>query len=171
MLIAIISDTHDNEATLQLALNFLRQNPVVALIHCGDITTPETLTLLATEFRQPIHVVYGNCDLDRDGFTAVAKQFPHVTIHGDSGDATFGKSRIAFTHYPETAKQLTTINYQLIFYGHTHQPWEEKINACTVLNPGTLAGLWSKPTFALVDLATGKATLKLVERLTASGEN
>ena len=35
----------------------------------------------------------------------------------------------------------------------------------TVLNPGNLAGAYFKATFALVDLATGQATLKLVERL------
>lgn len=52
-----------------------------------------------------------------------------------------------------------------MFYGHTHKPWEETVGKATLLNPGTLAGLWYKPTFALVDLATRKATLKLVERL------
>ena len=165
MMIAVVSDTHDNEATLRLALNFLREHPVDALIHCGDITTPETLALLAHGFAKPIHIVYGNCDIDQDGFTAMAKQFPSVTLHGDSGAATFGKCRIAFTHYPDAARKLATGNFQLVFYGHTHKPWEEKIGGASVLNPGTLSGMWYKATFALVDLATGKATLKLVERL------
>ena len=165
-MIAIISDTHDNAATLQLALDFLQTNPVEAMIHCGDITTPEMLALLANGFSKPIHVVYGNCDVDQSGFTAMATQFPHLTLHGDIGSVTLDKTPIAFVHYPNEAKQLAaTGNFQLVFYGHTHKPWEEKIGACTLLNPGTLSGMWYKATFALVDLNTGKATLKLVERL------
>lgn len=165
-MIAIIADTHDNEATITLAMNFLHKNPVDALIHCGDITTPETLALLAHGFTKPIHAVFGNCDVDRDGCKALATQLPHVTLHGDVGTVTVDTTSIAFVHYPAEAKQLAvTGKYQLVFYGHTHKPWEEKIGAATILNPGTLAGLFSKATFALVDLATGKATLKLVERL------
>lgn len=166
MLLAVISDTHDNEATLKQALSYLKSQPVEALIHCGDITTPETLTLLAQGFAKPIHVVYGNCDVDTDGFAAMAEQFPHVTLHADTGSTTINGVSVAFVHYPKEAKQLAGAGkYRFVFYGHTHKPWEEKMGTCTVLNPGTLSGLWYKATFALVDLKTGKARLKLVERL------
>ncbi|MDO8559690.1 MAG: metallophosphoesterase family protein [bacterium] len=166
MHIAVISDTHDNEANLQLALRYFSALPIDALIHCGDITTPETLALLAHGFSKPIHAVFGNCDVDRDGFAAMVAQFPHVTLHGDVGEVTLGNTPLAFVHYPKEAKDLaTTDKYRYVFHGHTHKPWEEKISSCTVLNPGTLAGMWYKATFALVDLETGKAALKLVERL------
>lgn len=166
MLIAVIADTHDNEATIKLALSYLATQRIESLIHCGDITTPETLSLLAQGFAKPIHVVFGNCDIDHDGFTAMATKFPHVTLHGEAGNVTIDTASIAFVHYPKEAKQLAaTGKYQFAFYGHTHKPWEEKIGNCTVLNPGTLSGMWYKATFALVNLATGKATLKLVERL------
>lgn len=177
MVVAVIADTHDNEATLQLALNFFREHPVAALIHCGDITTPETLALVAGQFSQPIHVVFGNVDNDRDGLIAVAKQFPHVTVHGDVGETSIGGVPLAFVHYPEEARRLAENSsppyagggrggtYRFVFHGHTHKPWEEKIGTCTLLNPGTLAGMFSKATFAVVDLETGQATLKLVERL------
>lgn len=166
MLLAVIADTHDNEATLEQALRYIKSQPVETLIHCGDITTPETLALLAQGFVQPIHVVYGNCDVDTDGFTAMAAQFSHVTLHGDTGSMVINGVPVAFVHYPKEAKQLAaTGKYRFVFYGHSHKPWEEKDGACTVLNPGTLSGMWYKATFALVDLTSGKATLKIAERL------
>lgn len=182
MLIAVISDTHDNEATIRLAFDYLRTLPVEALIHCGDISTPGTLALIAELFAKPIHVVFGNVDTDRDGFAAVTRQFPHITLHGETGQATLGGVALAFTHFPQAAETLVQSGkYRFVFHGHTHEPWvsrlglhnglhkeaepRTKIDECTILNPGNLAGTYSKATFALVDLTTGKATLKLVERL------
>jgi len=55
--------------------------------------------------------------------------------------------------------------YDLIFFGHTHQPWEKKIGDCRLVNPGTLAGMFNKATFAVYDSKTDKLELKLVERL------
>jgi len=166
MFLAIISDTHDNEATIRLALNYIATLPVVALVHCGDISTPETLMLIAELFPKPIHAVTGNMDFDLNGFSAVTKRFPNVTVYGEDGSTIINGVPVAFSHYPNIAKTIAAKGqHRFVFYGHTHKPWEEKIGTCTVLNPGNLANQFYKPTFALVDLATGKATLKLVEQL------
>ena len=59
MKIAIISDTHNNLANLDTALECIRLADVTTVIHCGDMTTPETARRLAG-FR--VIFTYGNGD-------------------------------------------------------------------------------------------------------------
>jgi len=74
--------------------------------------------------------------------------------------------KIAFVHYPDKAEELAkTGKYDLIFYGHDHKPWEKLVGQTKMLNPGTLAGMFSKPTFAIYDTATDKAQLILLEKI------
>ena len=50
-------------------------------------------------------------------------------------------------------------------YANNHRPWEETIGQTKLLNPGTLAGLFQKATFAVYDTETDKAQLVLLEKL------
>ena len=63
MLIAIISDIHDNLANLEKCLNWAKANNCGELICPGDITNSETLQFLAHHFSGPIHLVKGNMEL------------------------------------------------------------------------------------------------------------
>ena len=63
---------------------------------------------------------------------------------------------------------MSFVNYSqfnLVFHGHTHKAWEEKINETRMINPGELAGQFYKPTFAIYDTETDKLELKILERL------
>lgn len=75
--------------------------------------------------------------------------------------------QIAFCHFPDEARKLAaTGDYGLVFYGHTHQPWIEKsANGCQLINPGTLGGLFQKPTFAFYDTESNNLELKILEQL------
>lgn len=166
MRLAIISDTHDNIPNLEKAIAWMNKNGIAAIIHCGDLCAPATLkNVLAPQFQKPIHMVFGNVE-DRDLLPSVVKEFPHVRHYGDVADFAIDGKRMAVNHYPNTAKELArTGKFDYSFYGHTHTPWEEEINGCRVVNPGTLAGLFSKATFAMLDTVTGVLELKLVEQL------
>ena len=68
--------------------------------------------------------------------------------------------RISISLNPNVGKKLAESGkYDLVFYGHNHKPWEEKINTCKLINPGTLAGLFNKSTFAILDTETKKLEL------------
>ena len=72
----------------------------------------------------------------------------------------FNNIKIAFTHYLDKAKKLAeTKRYNYVFYGHTHKPWEEEINSTKIINPGTLAGVWNRSTFAILDTKIKKVEL------------
>ena len=84
--------------------------------------------------------------------------------------------KIAFNHFPDFAKKLAQSGkYDVVFYGHTHRPWDEKVpvprslgevgGECHMINPGELAGQFYKATFAIYETATGGLELKILEKL------
>ncbi|MFA5318561.1 MAG: YfcE family phosphodiesterase [Patescibacteria group bacterium] len=176
MKIAIISDTHDNAPNLEKALEWMNKNKIEQIIHCGDLCASETLAeTLAPNFKGKIHMVFGNAD-DTDLITLVAEQFKHVKHYGDVGEIKIENppspkgygvtKKIAFAHFPWEAKKLAESGkYNIVFYGHTHKPWDEQIGNTRMLNPGTLAGLFQKATFAVWNTETGEFRLQILERL------
>ncbi len=178
MKIAIFSDTHDNWVNLQKAVEYLNLNKIPMIIHCGDVCAPSTLEAMTKLFKgKEIHLVKGNVDGDIEGFKNVAKKYKKLIYHGETGKLEIacppkpGEQRrdgleIVFCHLPFVAKKMAqSQKYDFVFYGHTHTPWQEKIGKTTLINPGTVAGLFAKATFAIFDTRTKKAQLILLEKI------
>ncbi|NMC51927.1 metallophosphoesterase family protein [Candidatus Kuenenbacteria bacterium] len=163
MFIAIISDLHDNLTNLKKFLAFAKENHIKQLIICGDTCAPSTLREIAKKFNSQIHVVFGNV-CDRENEPKVVKEFTHITHYGDLAELKIDNKKIALTHYPDIAKELAaTQKYDFVFYGHNHKPWIEQVGRTTLANPGTLAGMFSKATFAIWNTETNKLELKILE--------
>lgn len=160
MKIAIISDTHDNLATLNQALDWLNRKNVEIIIHCGDVSTTATLENLINRFSGPIYLVLGNTD------NLILTRKNNVKIWEEKGEIVIENKKIVFTHFPKKALELAqNIKPDLVFYGHTHKPWIKSIGHTKLVNPGTLAGLFYKATFAVYDTLTDKLELKILEQL------
>jgi len=173
MKIAIISDTHDNYPNLEKALAWMKENQIEQIIHCGDLCAPSMIkNILGLKFFGLIHMIFGNIE-DRDKTPAAAKKFPQITHYGDQGEIEIPASpaggdgkKIAFVHYPLEAKELAKLgDYDIVFYGHTHKPWEETIGRTRLANPGTSAGMFAKATFAVYDTKNNELELKILEKL------
>jgi len=166
MKIAIISDSHDNLVNIEKFLMWANKNNVEMIIHCGDLAAPSIIAKeLDPNFSGPVHFVHGNV-ADRELNIKLAKESKHVTCHGDLGELAIDDKKIAFCHYPNQAEDLAkTGRYDLIFYGHDHTPWEKQIGQTRLLNPGTLAGMFNKATFAVYNTKTDKAELILLEKI------
>ncbi len=153
MKIAIISDTHDNLANFLKVINWLNKEKIQIVLHCGDVCRKETLEEILKNFKGEIRLVSGNADLDLENLPEIGE----VEIEGN---------RIAFTHYPEIAEKLAeTRKYDLVFYGHDQRPWEKKVGNCRLINPGNVAGVFYKATFAVYNTETDKLELKILEKL------
>lgn len=160
MKFAIVSDSHDNVKNLNKIIEWLNKEGIGVLLHCGDIATEGTIQEAEKNFKGEIEFVRGNADFS-------VKDLP------DSLSLDLGGKKVAIIHYPDLARKLAeTGHYDLVFYGHTHKPWEEMISpstgsgrACRLVNPGESAGHRYKPTFALYDTETDKLELKILERL------
>jgi hypothetical protein len=143
-MIVVISDSHDNLANLKKVASFVREQKVETIIHCGDIASLDVLKDVFGDFKGEIHAVLGNLDIDRD-FPMKVKNFPQLKIYSGYGEL----EKMAFTHFPQKAKELAKSGkYEIVFYGHTHKPWEETINKTKVVNPGNIAGLIYRASFA-----------------------
>ena len=106
----------------------------------------------------------------------------------DKAEVEFNNKKIGFTHFPDLAKKMAQSGkFDLVFYGHTHRPWDELVprsgvpfgsevgKSCHMINPGELAGQFYKPSFAIYDTNSGKLELKILSRLerdpAVAGEN
>jgi hypothetical protein len=152
MKIAIVSDTHNNWTNFKKAIDWIKNEKIQLILHCGDICSKEIINQAKDFFGSDIKFVKGNGDFDLD--------LP------EKMDLEFNGKKIVFTHFPDIAKKLAQSgNYDLVFYGHTHRPWDEKIGDCHMINPGEMAGQFYKSTFAVYDTITGELQLKILESL------
>ena len=176
MLIAIISDIHNNETNLKKVLDYCRQQEIDSIICCGDLASDETLEFLNDNFSGTIHYTFGNMDNDQLRSFKFADQYRNTVIYKDFGETVIDGQKIAFVHFPEDARVLAgSGKYDFVFYGHTHKPWEETIQfpasaessvrRCKMTNPGNVAGEIYLPTFAVWDTGENNFKLILVHKL------
>ncbi|HRW06974.1 MAG TPA: YfcE family phosphodiesterase [Caldilineaceae bacterium] len=150
--IAIFSDTHDNIANLDRALQQANTAGAQVLLHCGDLCAPFMLARLAQTFEGAIHVVFGNNDGDGRLLQTIAAQYPSVTLYGIYAEVAIANRLIAMIHYPEPARRIAQSGQlDLVCYGHDHQKLHEQIGNCHLVNPGELLGMYGAPTWGLYD--------------------
>jgi putative phosphoesterase len=156
MLVAILSDIHDNVWKLAPALEFLRTQNTGALICCGDLCSPFVVGLLRDEnkgYPGPIHIVFGNNDADLYRITQQAVP-GRLTFHGELAEfvadgeqlkpfsemEAAGK-RIAVNHFNYLARPIAASGrYDVVFYGHNHRHRHERRGEIDVINPGAIMG-------------------------------
>jgi hypothetical protein len=163
MKIAVISDIHGNMAYLAKAKKIIDNKKIKIVICCGDVQTEEVFHELDS-WPQKIYLTLGNADLELEYKLEKGLIYPEkLEYFRDFGVVNLAGKKIAFTHYDFYAKKLVTESkYDIIFYGHTHTPWEEKFNDSILINPGEITAQFGKPTFAIYDLVKMKARLVLL---------
>jgi|SRR3989344_363284 len=166
MKICVISDSHDNVPNIDTMLEYCQQHNLKHILHCGDICVPGVIKHLAEHFAGHIDAVLGNVHAEIEKMDSMAESLQNFTLHGEQAELIIDGKKIAVNHYPQEAQKLAESGrYDVIFYGHDHKAWTKKIGNTLLFNPGTLAGLFAKPTFAVYDTAQNTAELILVETL------
>ena len=166
MKIAIISDVHNNETNLQKVLGYCVKNDIENIICCGDLASMETLDFLNEKFSGAIYYAFGNMDNDQMKEYAFKEKYKNTFIYKNIGEIELSGKKIAFNHFPETAKKLAeTGKYDYVFYGHTHKPWIEKVNHTILLNPGNVTGDFYPPTFSVWNTENDKFDLIRIHEL------
>ncbi len=152
MRICIVSNTHlpRFRARLPRALAAIACEAPDAILHCGDLTTPEALDAFAQI--APIDAVAGNNDGDaivrRYGRRKVATiaGLRIGMIHGDGAKGTtLGRALAAFA----------AADVDVIAFGHSHIPYLATHDGIWVVNPGSITDKRREPrySFAIVDPA------------------
>jgi len=174
MKIAVVSDSHGNVANFKKIVSWLNKEKISLILHCGDIGSSESLKESLVDFPGEFFGVFGNMDKDFKILIEEYNKIQNVKIEEKILETKIDNKSIAITHFPEEARNLVEKRnpsagsgqvYDLVFYGHTHRAWEEKVGNCRLINPGESAGQFYKPTFAVYDTATDKLDLKILEKL------
>src|SRR5262245_23488663 len=140
MRVGVVSDTHDQADCVAAALAALRQRGVECVLHCGDITAPETVRLFDGF---DAHFVFRNWDGDLltgpryvwaplwpagkardDARLRRAIEEIGATLHEPWGDLELGGRKVAWVHGNDRAllEELEHSGcYDYLFYGHTHR--------------------------------------------------
>lgn len=152
MLLGVVSDTHGHVGYTREAIRVLEEFEPQAVLHCGDIGSPEIVRLFSS---WPTHFVLGNVDEGEDDITAaIAAAGQHN--HGLFGKLELAGRRIAFLHGHDRQRlkqETTTGKWDLVCYGHTHaREWHRNERQTLILNPGALFRA-TPHSFAIVDLA------------------
>lgn len=158
----IISDIHDNLVNLERCLNWGRGQLIEAVICAGDVVNSETLEFLAKNIKT-IYLVRGNLEIYE---ADEVKQYGNIKYLGRFGVFEIEGKTIGLCHEPWYIKSVLNLKQcDIVFYGHTHEPWIEEKGKITTANPGTLGGVFTKATFAVWDSQSGELELKILELL------
>jgi len=155
MRLAVLSDTHNNEKNLMLALEQIEIRGLSTLVHCGDITGPHIMDLLAG---RDAYFVYGNIDCDVDVLEKKAQTAFGPGRFGRLLRLTLDGHAVGVCHGHDNAIDALVGegSVEYLFHGHTHRRRDEMLSGVRVVNPGAIGGLKSQSrSFCVVDLEAG----------------
>jgi putative phosphoesterase len=157
-MVGILSDSHDNLTAVRRAVQMFKDAGCTLVIHAGDFVAPFAARELAAA-GCPIKAVFGNCDGEKTGLKSAVEPFGLV----QEAPLTFESEglRFAVVHLNAAAGPLAAgQKYDVVVFGHTHNPEVRKSGKTLVVNPGETGG-WTtgKSTVALFDPKTGRAEI------------
>jgi len=161
MKLAIISDIHDNLVNLTKCIEWINKNSVKVVICLGDVTNYETVEFLSSNFKGKIYLVYGNQEIyvEKD-----LNNFKNINFLEKLGRIKIGGKFVGICHEPWFINKVKFLGQcDIIFYGHTHEPWVEKKDGIVAVNPGTLGAVFQKATFAFWNTKYDEPELKILE--------
>ncbi|MFB6172601.1 MAG: metallophosphoesterase [Haloarculaceae archaeon] len=138
MRLGVISDTHDNVAAIEEAVDLFEREGIDTLVHCGDYVAP----LMIPYFEGfELHGVLGNNDGDAD---AIERQFMDLggdsRLHGRYAELTFDGTSLFVLHGDQgmdvVDEWAESGSYDYVLYGHFHAAEERDVGETTVVNPG-----------------------------------
>jgi hypothetical protein len=165
MLIAIISDIHDNLLNLEKCLNWCKSQKINTMICCGDVCDADTLKFLTKNFPGKIFLVEGNGEtFTQDDL----KGLKNIDYRQEAGVEKISGLNLGFCHKNRDTNKVISLSsaaLDFIFFGHSHKPWLEKRDQTFFANPGNLSGTFYQATFATLDTKNKNLELKILAHL------
>ena len=153
MLLALLSDTHDNARTTRAALALLAPHHPDAFLHAGDLVAPDMLSHFADI--GPFHFVFGNNEYDHAAIRTLAHALD-LHCHDPFADLTFAGKRVALLHGHDATlfhKLAQSGDYAYLIHGHTHVRQDTRLGHTRIINPGALHRAKTK-SVALLNVGT-----------------
>lgn len=138
MKIGVISDTHDNVAATEAAMDVFEAEAVETVIHCGDFIAPPLVPFLDRGGIE-LHAVRGNNDGEREGLGDAFDALAGATLHGRFAELSVDGRRVAVLHgeeKPVVEALASSGAYEYVLYGHWHVREKRAVGDTVVVNPG-----------------------------------
>jgi len=149
-MIGVMSDSHDNVTQIRKAVGVFKDAGCDLVLHAGDVVAPFAARELAA-LGCPVNAVFGNCDGEKQGLEAALEKIGRIKeapliLH-------YGGRQLLLVHYHfSVATYAASGKYDVIIFGHTHKPVNQKEGKTLLLNPGEAGGwLTGKSTVALLN--------------------
>jgi uncharacterized protein len=157
MILGVLSDTHSLVIPQKL-LEALKN--VDLIVHAGDLCDGDVLKSLKAI--KPVKAVQGNMD-----DSPLKKKLPWKEVFEVEGVKVgvchgHGPAKDVLTNVKE---QLKDDGVALAIFGHSHQPYNEKIGDVLYFNPGSPNDVCRAPYFSygLIEISAGKIKASLVK--------
>ncbi len=155
MQLGIVSDTHDNLALVDAAVQLFESEGVARVIHCGDIVAPFSATPFESDAFD-FSAVRGN----NDGEWALANVVNEFgTYLGECGELDADNVSIAVYHGTNGTLIDALVDaghYDYVLHGHTHERALESRGDTVRVNPGGLPIAGADDAFHVAVLDTEK---------------
>ncbi|MDB5392056.1 MAG: phosphodiesterase [Planctomycetaceae bacterium] len=162
MQVGILADSHDQLERTQRAIGLLQASGAQALIHCGDLATPEIVKACSV---LPFYFVFGNHDADSVPYLLQAAEESGATCLKWGGIVELAGKRIGVAHGHLTSdlKRVLSATPDYLLTGHSHFSVDSLEDGVRRINPGALyrASIF---TVALLDVVTGQLQFLTVPR-------
>ncbi len=168
MLIGIMSDSHDNIAKIDAAINLFSSYGVKMIIHLGDYIAPFSLARILRSGVRFVGII-GNNDGEKLGLKEVAVKSGQELYEPPLEMEIEGKRFLMIHGYGSRDRTRAIVdsfaksgNYDLILYGHTHEPDVRVEKRTMIINPGEVYGMITgRATAAILDI--DKMEVKVIE--------
>lgn len=157
MLVAVVSDTHNDRSSLDRILKCTKS--AEALLHLGDNVSDAIY--LKERFKGEVYYVRGNCD----GYNSAPKELVLefkgkrlLLTHGDHYGVKISDTMLKF--------EAEEKGVDAALYGHTHMPSINDYGNIMLINPGSAAlPRMSKSSIAFMEIEEGKRLFAYIYNL------
>jgi putative phosphoesterase len=137
MKIGLVSDTHDNVAATEAAMDRFESAGAEVVVHCGDFIAPP----LVPHLDRPgidVHAVRGNNDGEREGLVDAFESLSGGRLHGRFAELEFDDRTLAVLHGEQkpVIEALAAGEYDYVVHGHWHVREKRRVGDTVVINPG-----------------------------------
>lgn len=168
MLIGIMSDSHDNIAKIDAAISLFSSHGVKMIIHLGDYIAPFSLARILRSGVRFVGII-GNNDGEKLGLKEIAMKSGQELYEPPLEIEIEGRRVLMIHGYGSKDRTRAIVdsiakggNYDLILYGHTHEPDVRIEKRTMIINPGEVYGMITgRATVAILN--TDKMEVKIVE--------
>lgn len=162
MRLGILSDTHNHLARTRSGVQTLLHAGAEAIVHCGDLATPEILAACAV---RPLFFVFGNHDADSVPHLEEAARRHGATCLQWGGVFELAGRKVGVTHGHLTTdrRRVEALSPDYVLSGHSHAAFDVVEGGIRRINPGALYRS-SSFSVAILDLASDELRFLPVPR-------